>query len=152
MNDLAGRFIRLPGAFVALIAGTVQVAAAAEPPTPEDYLRVLTAGPWPLEILAFCYGTVDKDAAFQDAGQRWRSRNDGLLATIEAKAASVDIPADVRRQADEASLAAIRRLAGAQYDQAAWCLTMAQVIDGGAYDIDRRSDLRDALKRIFAGD
>ncbi len=38
------------------------------PPTPEDYLRVLTNGPWPLEILAFCYSTIDRDPAFQEAG------------------------------------------------------------------------------------
>jgi hypothetical protein len=113
---------------------------------------VLTNGPWPLEILAFCYSSVDKDAAFQGAGQRWRSRNDGLLKTVEDKAAGLDIPADVRRQADEASLKAIRRLADRQYDKAAWCRTMAQVIDAGAYDIDRRSDLAEALKRIFGRD
>ena len=55
----------------------------------------------------------------------------------------------VRRQADDASLAAIKRLAARQYDRPAWCRMMAGVIDGGAYDIDRRSDLEAALKRIF---
>jgi hypothetical protein len=58
----------------------------------------------------------------------------------------------VRRQADEASLAAIGKLAGRQYDKAAWCRTLAQVIDGGAYDVDRRSDLEAPLKRIFGRD
>ena len=62
------------------------------------------------------------------------------------------VPADVRRQADEASLAAIRRLAARQYDKPAWCRTLAQVIDSGAYDIDRRSDLEAPLKRIFGRD
>ncbi len=134
-----------------VICGAVG-ALAAEPPTAEDYLRVLTNGPWPLEILAYCYATVDKDPAFQDVGRRWQARNGGLLQTVAAKAAAVAIPADVRRQADEASLAAIRRLADRQYDKAAWCRTLAQVIDGGAYDIDRRSDLAAALKRIFGRD
>ena len=71
------------------------------------------------------------------------------MRTVEEKAAGVDIPADVRRQADAASLAAIRRLIARQYDKPAWCRTMAEVIDGGAYDVDRRSDLDAALKRIF---
>ena len=88
----------------------------------------------------------------QATGKRWRARNDGLLQTVEAKAASCRFPADVRRQADEASLAAIRRLAGRQYDKPAWCRTLAQVIDSGAYDIDRRSDLEAPLKRIFGRD
>ena len=131
----------------ALLCGVV--ARAAEPPTPEDYLRVLTDGPWPLEILAFCYATIDRAPALQATGKRWRRRNDGLIRTIEEKAASFAIPADIRRQADEASLAAIRRLAARQYDKAAWCRTLAQVIDGGVYDIDRRSDLEAPLKRIF---
>ena len=122
------------------------------PPSPEDYLRVLTDGPWPLEILAFCYSTIDRDPALQQVGARWRERNDGLLATVAEKAAGVGIPADVRRKADEASLAAIRRLAARQYDKPAWCRTIAQVIDRGAYDIDRRSDLEVALKRIFGRD
>jgi hypothetical protein len=125
---------------------------AGEPPTPEDYLRVLVNGPWPLEILAFCYNAVDRDPAFQAAGRRWRSRNDGLIKTVADRAAGVDIPADVRRQADEASLNAIRRLVDRQYDKAAWCRTMSAVIDGGAYDVDRRSDLEGPLKRVFGRD
>jgi hypothetical protein len=136
----------------AVLLGAPLAAAAAEPPTAEDYLRVLVNGPWPLEMLAYCYSTIDKDAAFQQIGVRWRARNDGLLGTVEAKALSVAIPADVRRQADEASLAAIRRLADRQYDKAAWCRTVAAVIDRGDYDLDRRSDLEDGLKRIFGRD
>ena len=135
----------------ALVPGAA-AAFAAEPPSAEDYLRVLVNGPWPLEMLAFCYSAIDKDPAFQDVGQRWRARNDGLIKTVADKAVGVDIPADVRRQADEASLKAIRRLADRQYDKAAWCRTVAEVIDRGAYDIDRRSDLEAALKRIFGRD
>jgi hypothetical protein len=130
-----------------MVAGPA--AAATEPPTAEDYLRVLTNGPWPLEILAFCYSTVSEDAALREVGQRWRARNDGLLAAVAQKAASGEIPDDLRRAADDASLKAIRRLAGRQYDKAAWCRTIADVIDSGAYDVDRRSDLDAALKRIF---
>ncbi len=113
---------------------------------------MLVNGPWPLEMLALCYSAIDREPAFQEVGQRWRGRNDRLLKTVADKAAGVDIPADVRRQADEASLKAIRRLVDRQYDKAAWCRTMAEVIDGGAYDIDRRSDLEAALKRIFGRD
>ena len=122
---------------------------AAEPPSAADYLSVLANGPWPLEMLAYCYSAIGRDPAFQAVGARWRERNDGLLATIEAQATAFAIPPDIRRAADEASLAAIRRLAARQYYKPAWCRTMAQVIDGGAYDIDRRSDLEAALKRIF---
>ncbi len=134
-----------------LAAATVAgpVALASEPPAPEDYLRVLTNGPWPIEILAFCYATIDRDAAFQAVGARWRARNDGLLASVEQKAAGLAISPDIRRKADEAALAAIRRLAARQYDKAAWCRTIAGVIDRGAYDLDRRRDLEPALKRIF---
>ena len=137
-----------PLALIAVLV-SISASAASAPPSAEDYLKVLTNGPWPLEILAFCYSTIDKDPTFQAVGKRWRERNDGLLRTVEDKAASVDIPAQVRRKADEASLAAIRRLAARQYDKPAWCRTLAQVIDGGAYDIDRRSDLEAPLKRIF---
>lgn len=133
---------------VALILGAT-AARAAEPPSAEDYLRVLANGPWPLELLAYCYARVDRDPALREVGTRWRTRNDGLLAAVADKAAEAAIPEAVRRQADEAALAAIRRLAGRQYDQPAWCRMLARVIDGGAYDIDRRSDLEAALKRIF---
>ncbi len=148
----------MPGAWLrpvvlaaALVSGPAALAAA-EPPSAEDYLRVLTDGPWPLEILAFCYSTIDKDPVFQQVGARWQGRNGGLLATVEQKAASVAISPDVRHAADEASLKAIRALAGRQYDKPAWCRTLAGVIDSGAYDIDRRSDLEAALKRIFGRD
>jgi hypothetical protein len=142
---------RLRNLLLATVLLCGPAALAAEPPTPEDYLRILTDGPWPLEILAFCYATIDHDPALQATGKRWRARNDGLLATVAAKAGDI-VPADVRRQADEASLAAIRRLAARQYDKPAWCRTLAQVIDSGAYDIDRRSDLEAPLKRIFGRD
>jgi hypothetical protein len=131
------------------VAVPARAAMVAEPPTPDDYLTVLSNGPWPIEILAYCYGTVAQDPALQAVGQRWRQRNDGLLATVAAKAAAVDIPADVRRSADAASLSAIRRLVAGQADKAAWCRMIAGVIDSGAYDVDRRTDLGDALKRIF---
>lgn len=133
---------------IAVLLGAAMPAAAAAPPTPDDYLSVLSAGPWPLEILAYCYATVARDASLQDVGRRWRQRNDGLIATVSRKAAGV-VPDDVRRAADAASLAAIRRLVARQYDKPAWCGMMARVIDGGAYDVDRRSDLAPALKRIF---
>jgi hypothetical protein len=132
-----------------LSAGPVRAATIAEPPTPDDYLTVLGNGSWPIEILAYCYSTAAKDPALQAVGQRWRERNGGLLATVSAKAAAVDIPADIRRAADAASLAAIRRLVAGQADKPAWCRMIADVIDSGAYDLDRRTDLRDPLKRIF---
>ncbi len=74
-----------------------------------------------------------------------------LLANIEARAKpAAAIPDDVRRKADEASLAAIRETVAGQGDKAAYCRTIAHVVDSGAYDIDQRADLKDALKRIFA--
>ena len=138
-----------PVVAILLMSGWAAGAMAAEPPTAGDYLTVLSNGSWPIEILAYCYSTVAKDPALQAVGQRWRRRNDGLLATVSAKAAAVDIPADIRRAADAATLSAIRRLIASQADQPAWCRMMGDVIDSGAYDIDRRTDLRDPLKRIF---
>ena len=138
-----------PVVAILLMSGWAAGAMAAEPSTPDDYLTVLSNGSWPIEILAYCYGAVAKDPALQAVGQRWRQRNDGLLATVSAKAAAVDIPADIRRAADAASLVAIRRLVAGQADKPAWCRMIAAVIDSGAYDIDRRTDLRGPLKRIF---
>ena len=56
--------------FPVLAAALISTAAlaASAPPTPEDYLRVLTNGPWPLEILAVCYSTIDRDPALQATG------------------------------------------------------------------------------------
>ncbi len=132
-----------------LSAAPARAAIVVEPPTPDDYLTVLSNGSWPIEILAYCYSTVDKDPALQAVGQRWRQRNGGLMATVSAKAAAVDIPADIRRAADAATLSAIQRLVAGQADKAAWCRMIGGVIDSGAYDVDRRSDLQDPLKRIF---
>ena len=113
---------------------------------------MLTDGPWPLEILAFCYSTIDKIRPCRRRASAGVSAMTVCLPTVAEKAGSIAFPADVRRQADEASLDAIRRLAARQYDKAAWCRTLAQVIDSGAYDIDRRSDLEAPLKRIFGRD
>ncbi len=132
-----------------LWAGAGDVPAAGPTATPEDFLQVLAAAPWPLQILAYCHAEVAPDPSLRDIGRRWNERNGGLLATIEERAAAAGIPEDVRRQADEASLAGIVALAARQSDKAAWCATIARVVDSGAYDIDQRTDLRELLKRIL---
>ncbi len=116
---------------------------------PADYLLAVSAAPWPLEILAYCYDTVAKDADVREAGRQWNERNGKLLANIEARAKAAALADDVRRKADEASLAAIRDTVDGQGDKAAYCRTIARVVDSGAYDIDQRADLKDALRRIF---
>jgi hypothetical protein len=119
--------------------------------TAEDFLAVLTKAPWPLEMLAWCHREVAPEAALQVAGKQWQARNGALFANIEAMAEG-RIPPDIRRAADQASLAAIADTVNRQADRPAYCLQIARVVDSGAYDIDQRADLRDALKRIFGKD
>ncbi len=140
---------RLLPAVSLTLALAVAPAAAQSTATPEDFLRVLTAAPWPLQILAYCYREVAQDPALQETGRQWNARNGALLANIETLAKSADIPPDIRLKADDASLAAIAATVARQFDKRAYCSTIAGVVDGGAYDIDQRKDLEPALKRIF---
>jgi hypothetical protein len=120
--------------------------------TPEDFLRVLVQAPWPLQILAYCYSEVERDPGFQETGRQWNARNAALYANVEKLSEAMAIPPEVRQRADEASLAAIRDTVARQGDKPGYCHTIARVIDSGAYDIDQRKDLQDALKRIFGRD
>ena len=137
------------GVAAALAFPSAHFAAAQSTASAEDYLQVLAAAPWPLEILAYCYSEVNKDPALQDAARQWGDRNGGLFATLEDKAKSVAIPPEIRQQADQVSRDAIRDLVDRQGDKPAYCDTLARVVDSGAYDIDQRADLREPLKRIF---
>ena len=127
-------------------------AFAAEPASREDFLAVLSAAPYPLQLMAYCHGVVAKDDAVHAAGRGWNERNGEMLANIEKALAPSEIPAEVRRKADETALAGIVALVGTQADKTAYCATIARLIDAGYYDIDRRADLKDALKRIFGKD
>jgi hypothetical protein len=134
-----------------MLAATT-VANAAEPATAEDFLTVLSAAPYPLELMAYCYGAVAKDDAVLAAGRGWNERNGEMLANIGKKAAPLGLSAETRRQADARTLAGIEALVGSQPDKPAYCTTIARLVESGYYDIDRRADLRDALKRIFGVD
>jgi hypothetical protein len=135
------------------IAALLVLTALAPGPnaTAEDFLAVLTKAPWPLEMLAWCHREVAPDAGVQQAGRQWQARNGALLANIEAMAQG-RVPPEIRKAADEASLAAIAAAVRAQAEQAAYCRQIARVVDSGAYDIDQRADLREALERIFGKD
>jgi hypothetical protein len=124
-------------------------AVAAEPASRDDFLAVLSAAPYPLQLMAYCHGAVAKDDAVLAAGRGWNERNGEMLANIENLAAPAGISADVRREAEEGALAGIVALVGTQADKPAYCAAIARLIDAGYYDIDRRADLKDALKRIF---
>ena len=135
-----------------MLVALVPFARAADPASADDFLLVLAAAPYPLEILAYCHSIVAPDAALQDAGRAWNEHNGEMLANVEKKAEAVAIPAEIRRQADEAALKNIEATVAAQFDKPAFCGTIARLIDSGYYDIDRRADLKDALKRIFGVD
>jgi len=138
-------WIAAGGLLVAGATGTNAQSTA----SPADFLRVLVQAPWPLQILAYCYSEVVRDPAFQETGRQWNARNGALYANIETLAEAADIPPEVRREADAASLAAIEDTVARQGDKPGYCRTIARVVDSGAYDIDQRKDLEEALKRIF---
>jgi hypothetical protein len=127
-------------------------AFAAEPASPDDFLAVLSAAPYPLQLMAYCHTVVARDDAVLAAGRGWNERNGEMLANIEKLAAPLAISADTRRKADEAALTGIAALVGSRSDKPAYCATIAKLVDAGYYDIDRRADLKDALKRIFGRD
>ena len=151
-SQASSRTLRCLMAAAAILTAGSAGARAQSPASPEDFLRVLAQAPWPLEILAYCYSTVERDPALQETGRQWRGRNGALLANIEKRADTAAIPPEVRQRADEASLAAIRDTLARQGDRPGYCRTIARVVDSGAYDIDQRKDLQAALKRIFGRD
>jgi uncharacterized protein YdbL (DUF1318 family) len=115
----------------------------------DDLLAVVSAALYPIEIMAYCHRAVAADPQFRDVGEAWNTRNGGLLATLQDKAAAAGVSDAARRAADARALADIEAAVAGAADQAAYCRLIARLIDGGYYDIDQRADLKPALKRIF---
>ena len=148
MNHLGALAAVATLAFVALPA----TAAADRHALTDDLAAVLGAVLYPVQLMAYCHGEIAAEPGFLAAGRQWNARNWRLLANIEERAAAVAVSDEVRRTADEATLAAIVTVVASQADRPAYCRLIAKVIESGYYDIDRRADLAPALKRIFQTD
>jgi len=134
---------------LALVAPSAVIAAGDQDGSLDDLVSVLGAVLYPVQLMAYCHREIAAEPAFLAAGRQWNERNWQLLANIEERAAAAEVSDEARRAADEATLAAIVSVVASQADRPAYCRVMAAVIDGGYYDIDRRTDLAPALKRIF---
>ncbi len=145
--------MRWPSAVGLAVVLVPAVAFAAGPQADrDDLLAVMSAALYPIEIMAYCHREVIADPVFRDIGDAWNTRNGGLLATLEKKAAAAGVTDAARRAADEQALADIEAAVAGATDKPAYCRLVAKVIDGGYYDIDQRTDLKAALKRIFGAE
>jgi hypothetical protein len=133
-----------------MAAPAVASASRSAAPDPADIATVLDSALYPVEVMAYCYGAVDPDPAFQAAGQGWLDRNAGLLAMVRTLATKVGVSDTARPEADRQALADIEKAVAGQGDPVAYCQLIARVIQSGQYDLNVRADLRDPLKRIFA--
>jgi hypothetical protein len=128
------------------IAASAQAPAA---PDPADLLTVLNAALYPVEVMAYCYGKVAPDPAYQAAGGGWVTRNGELFGKVEALATAAKVSNDARVQADRQTLADIEKVVASQPDAAAYCTLIAGIVNAGQFDLTIRADLQPALKRIF---
>ena len=118
----------------------------------DDLTTVLGDVLYPIQLMSYCWSEVEQDQAFLDAGRTWNMRNWELLANIEALGRAAGVSDASRRESDESSLVAITATVSGQRDRAAYCRTLARIVDEGYFDIDQREDLRLPLKRIFGVD
>jgi hypothetical protein len=114
-----------------------------------DILAVLKVAYYPVQVMAYCYKEVQQNAKFQTVAGSWLKRNQDLLGQIEAKAKTEKISNDLRVQSDQETLDTIKKTVASQSDKIAYCGLITSVIDGGAFDLSVRDDLKAPLKRIF---
>ncbi len=131
---------------------TVTPATVASGQSQDDLTAVLGGALYPVQLMAYCWREVEDDSAFLEAGRGWNGRNWQLLANIEALGREAGVSEAERRRIDETTLAAIAETVSGQGDRAAYCRTLAGLVEQGFFDIDQREDLRAALKRIFGID
>jgi hypothetical protein len=142
----------LPAILTAVAVG-VTAAAQAQPAgaiaVPFDILNVLKVAYYPVQVMAYCNREVQQNPTFQTAGTEWLKRNQDLLTRIEAKAKAENVSNALRVEADKQTLETITKTVASQSDGIAYCKLIAQVIDGGQFDLHVRDDLKEPLKRIF---
>lgn len=115
----------------------------------DDLAFVLTRALYPVQLMAWCWREVDKAPEIAAAADGWTERNGDMLENLETMGTAAGVTAEVRNAADVETLATIEATVAGQYDAAAYCRTMARLIDEGRFDLDRRADLEEPLKRIF---
>jgi hypothetical protein len=131
-------------------AAEAQVVPAGAPVTLGfDLLAVLKIAYYPVQVMAFCNKEVQQNAKYQAAGSNFLKRNQDLLLQIEAKAKAERVSNDLRVQQDKEAYDAITKTVASQSDKAAYCGLIAQVIEGGQFDLNVRDDIKQQMKRIF---
>jgi hypothetical protein len=137
-----------PAAVVAVAIG-LSPAAQAQIAVSFDILNVLKVAYYPVQVMAYCYKEVQQNAKYQTIGSSWLKRNQTLLTQIEGKAKAENISNALRVQSDTETLETIKKTVASQMDKIAYCGLISSVIDGGAFDLNVRDDLKEPLKRIF---
>lgn len=131
-----------------------QIAAIAwaQPSSDDDLRLVLTRALYPVQVLSFCAVSVGDDPLYRDIARDWNERNAGLLSNIErlnsaAVGAGRGFPDSERAEADVETLVEI--VEAVSSGGAEWCRTVARLTDEGRFDLDRREDFEEPLKRLF---
>ncbi len=138
--------------FVALALGlTPAVPAEAGAPVTLgfDLLAVLKVAYYPVQVMAYCNKEVQPNAKYQAAGANFLKRNQDLFLQIEQKAKAERISNDLRVQQDKEAYETITKTVASQNDKIAYCSLIAQVIEGGQFDLTIREDIKLQMKRIF---
>jgi hypothetical protein len=131
-------------------AGHAQVIPAGAPVTLGfDLLAVLKVAYYPVQVMAYCNKEVQQNTKYQTAGSNFLKRNQDLLLQIEQKAKAERISNDLRVQQDKDAYDAITKTVASQNDKVSYCGLIAQVIEGGQFDLAVRDDLKQQMKRIF---
>ena len=131
-------------------ASRAQVVQAGAPITLGfDLLAVLKVAYYPVQVMAYCNKEVQPNAKYQAAGSNFLKRNQDLLLQVEAKAKAERVSNDLRVQQDKETYDTIVKTVASQTDKVSYCGLIAQVIEGGQFDLTIREDIKQAMKRIF---
>jgi len=120
--------------------------------TADDLRLVLARALYPVQVLSFCAFAVGEDPLYRDIARDWNERNAGLLSNVErlnavAVEAGGGFADALRAEADVATLAEVVEAVSSGGE--AWCDAVARLTDEGRFDLDRREDLEEPLKRLF---
>ena len=143
------RRLSIGGLVVALLAGTAQ--GDDKESLRNDALLLMGASVLPPGTAAYCNKYVEPNDRLIAAAVAWNRRNDAALKQIVRVFQWTGGMSDADRVAlDRYAYQLVKESVESEPDRAGYCRGIADQLDGGGMDLDRRDTTAPALKRIMA--
>ena len=137
---------------ILMVAATVSTAATEQERefVRDDAMLLMGAGAWVPGIAAYCNKYVEPNQQLLEAAAAWNERHDfELEQTIRAIKWAGGLNQEEKDLIDRLAFSLLKKEVEAQEDKPGYCQKVAQLIEDGSFDLERREDTAPVIRRIL---